>query len=71
MREIEQMTERPRASGSTPPVRYTTGKIYKIINIRKQTIKMCEDVVSLWGKEEEKATCRRAETLVLNIVLFL
>jgi hypothetical protein len=53
-------------------VRYTTGKIYKIINIRKQTIKMCEDVVSLWGKEEEKATCRRAETLVLNnIVLFL
>jgi len=29
------MTERPRASGSTPPVRYTTGKNHKINKHRK------------------------------------
>jgi hypothetical protein len=32
----------------------------------RQDRKMCEDVVSLWEKEEGNATCRRAETLVLN-----
>jgi hypothetical protein len=32
-------------------------------------MKMGEDVVSLWGKEEGKATCRPAETLVLNSIV--